>query len=216
MSGQTRTETDGNRQRQTEQRIHTYDNLIGSTSRVEELHELLQPTLHHLGFADAWAEGHIGKCLLALLHLEQFVLDAVLNDELDGRHWASLSESMLQGKVSLLDKKPMETRGDTYHSIDSLMLNSRVPVRVHEVHPRCGRQVQADTTRLETDEKHFTMSVVLETFHGGDTFFTAHGTIKTLVANVGQLECILDLVEHRRPLGTITHMSAFSSQRCNR
>jgi hypothetical protein len=77
---------------------------------------------------------HLHDLALQLLQLGHPLLNRTRRHEASHRHRPSLPQSV--------------------HAIAGLLLDGRVPPRVHEDHVVGGRQVQADTARLERDQKH--------------------------------------------------------------
>ena len=67
-----------------------------------------------------------------------------------------------------------------------------IPVGIHQVDTLSSSEVETDTTSLQTDQKDFAAWVVLRRLHGPSAFVPFHGTIETVVSNVGHLERILN------------------------
>ena len=97
----------------------------GYKLRCEELLELLQPAGLQVGLAQRRPERQVGELRLLLLHLQKTRLYRVLDDELDGRHRALLSKSMLRRDEERL-LRCREWDG-TYDTVDGLVLDSGVP-----------------------------------------------------------------------------------------
>jgi len=82
--------------------------------RRKELAELFHAALTELSFTGGRSmESHLCKLGLLLLNLEESSLDTVLDNKFNGRDWFGLPKSM-----------------DPIHS---LILNRRIPVRIHEI-----------------------------------------------------------------------------------
>ena len=110
---------------------------------VEELLELLHPTGLQVGLAQWRTEREIRELSLLLLDLQKTRLDGVLDDELDGRHRALLSKSMLRRNEERL-LRCQEWDG-TYDTVDGLVLDSGVPR--HDGSEHHGRRLEARSAR---------------------------------------------------------------------
>ena len=80
-----------------------------------------------------------------------------------------------------------------------------VPVRVHQVDTLGGSKVESHAAGLQTDQEDLAARIVLQGIHRLRAVFTLHRPVKTVIANVRDLQRILDPVTARSDFTLTEH-----------
>src|SRR5690606_19852052 len=70
---------------------------------------------------------------------------------------------------------------DTVSTIDGLLLHCRVPPWIHDVDVISCRKVQTDASRLQRNQEHANLIVVLETLYGSLPLWRRSAAIEVFV-----------------------------------
>lgn len=68
------------------------------------------------------------------------------------------------------------------------------PARIHQNNFLSCCQVEADSSGLKTDKKHFTPRIILQVIERLGTFFTFHGSVQAIITDFVNQESVFDPV----------------------
>jgi hypothetical protein len=149
-------------------------------------------------------ERQLREARFLLLYLVQLFLDRIADHELDSSDRSGLSKTVLHLVSPIVmtpsRRTPQEQR-NTHNTVYRLTLHRRVPVRVNQVTPRCGGQVETHTSCPSRHKKELYRLVQPEFVHRHRSFFACHRTVQSSILD-------FSLVKHISNSGQVSRLSS--------